>query len=73
MKMVDWVVKLDEYLKLLGKGVLKNAGKVSMEEAQTKANDEFSKYKAAADKKFVSDFDRAVRNYLGSENLKDKK
>ncbi len=68
MKMADWIVKLDEYLKILGKGVLKNAGNVSMEEAQIKADTEFSKFKAAADKKFVSDFDRAVRNYLESGN-----
>ena len=36
MKMKDWIAKLDEYLKLLGKGVLKNAGKVRADEAEKK-------------------------------------
>jgi hypothetical protein len=68
MEMADWITKLDEYLKLLGKGVLKDAGNVSMEQAQTKAETEFSKYKKAAEKKFVSDFDRAVKKYLETES-----
>jgi hypothetical protein len=64
MKMADWIGKLDEYLKLLGKGVLKDAGKVSMDAAQAKAEDEFVQFKKEEDKKFVSDFDEAVKKYL---------
>ena len=64
MKMADWIDKLDEYLKLLGKGVLKNSGNVSAESAFAKAEAAFAKYKKVADKKFVSDFDRAVGKYL---------
>ena len=65
--MADWIGKLDEYLKLLGKGVLKDAGKISMDVAQAKAEDEFGKFKKEEDRKFVSDFDEAVKKYLKEE------
>lgn len=61
MKMVDWIKKLDEYLTLMGKGVLKNSGKFSMKEAENKATKEFLEYKKICDKKFVSDFDRVIK------------
>ena len=57
MRMADWIKKLDEYLTLMGKGVLKNLGKLSMKEAENKATKEFLEYKKIGDKKFVSDFD----------------
>ncbi|QQG40990.1 MAG: virulence RhuM family protein [Candidatus Levyibacteriota bacterium] len=64
MIMKDWIKKLDEYLMLMGKGILKNAGKVSMEEAQGKADEEFLESKKSEDKKYVSDFDREVKKLL---------
>jgi hypothetical protein len=64
MTMKDWIKKLNEYLTLIGKGVLKNAGTISMEEAQEKADKEFVAYKKSADKKYLSDFDRAVKKLL---------
>lgn len=64
MTMKDWIIKLDEYLALLGKGVLKDAGSVKAVEAQTKANVEYQDYKRTQDKKYVSDFDREVMKYL---------
>lgn len=64
MTMKDWVDKLDEYLKLLGKGVLKSAGKISAEEARLKAEEEFEKYKKITGKKLISDFDEEVKKYL---------
>jgi hypothetical protein len=45
----------------MGKGLLKNAGKVSMDEAQMKADEEFVEYKKSEDKKFISDFDKLVK------------
>ncbi|CEG11484.1 conserved hypothetical protein [groundwater metagenome] len=62
MTMKDWTNKLDEYLTLLGKGVLKNAGKVMAEEAEKKANLEYEIYKKEQNKKYISDFDREVNN-----------
>ena len=64
MTMKDWVGKLDEYLKLLGKGVLKNAGSVRAEEAEKKALKEYEKYRRVQDKNYISDFDREVKKLL---------
>lgn len=62
--MKDWIKKLDEYLTLMGKGILKNAGTVSAEDAQNKADEEFVQYKKFEDKKYISDFDREVKKLL---------
>ena len=61
MTMNDWIRKLDEYLALLGKGVLKNAGAVSAEEAEKKADSEYDVFKKDQDRNYLSDFDRAVK------------
>lgn len=67
MTMADWIKKLDEYLTLMGKGLLKNAGKVSMIDAQMKADEQFAKYKKSEDKKFISDFDKLAKKLLGKK------
>ena len=64
MTMKGWIKKLDEYLRLMGKGILKNAGKVSMEEAQDKADEEFVEYNKSEDKKYISDFDKITKKLL---------
>lgn len=64
MKMADWITKLNEFLKLSERGLLKDAGKVSAEEAAIKAQEEFEKYRKERDKKYISDFDMAVKKYL---------
>ncbi|MDO8515542.1 MAG: virulence RhuM family protein [bacterium] len=64
MTMKDWRLKLDEFLKVLGKGVLKNAGSISAQEAHEKAQEEFEKYRKNNDKKLISDFDKEVKKYL---------
>lgn len=61
MTMKDWIKKLDEYLKLLGKGVLKNAGKVRTEEAEAKADFEYRIFKKKQDKNYISDFDKFIK------------
>lgn len=71
MTMKDWIKKLDEFLMLMAKGILKNAGKVSMEEAQNKADEEFVEYKKSEDKKYISDFDHEVKKLLEASD--DKK
>lgn len=70
MTMADWIKKLDEYLILMGKGVLKNSGIVSMETAQGKAEEEFIHYKKSEDKKYISDFDKEVKRLLKQESSK---
>ena len=64
MKMVDWTRKLDEYLFLMGKGILKHLGSVSAVDAEEKAEIEFTSYKRAQDKNYISDFDRLANKLL---------
>ena len=64
MTMKAWVKKLDEYLSILGKGILKNAGKVSAKEAEEKVFEEYKKFKIKQDKNYISDFDREVKKIL---------
>jgi hypothetical protein len=45
MYMKDWILKLDDFLKLSDKELLTHAGKVSAELAKEKANLEYDKYK----------------------------
>ncbi len=44
MYMRDWIAKLDDFLRLSGRNILKHAGKISAEEAQQKAELEFDKF-----------------------------
>jgi hypothetical protein len=60
MYMRDWIAKLDDFLKLTGRDILTNAGKISHEEALEKAYKEYEKYRCqkldaptAAEKHFV--------------------
>jgi len=66
MKMDEWINKLDDFLRLSEKNLLTNAGKVSSEKAIYKAEAEFIKFKKNQDKKYISDFDREVKNITKS-------
>ena len=46
MYMSDWVARLDDFLKLSGRELLTHGGKVSHEQALTKAQIEYEKYRA---------------------------
>ena len=61
MKMAEWIAKLDQFLALSEKELLKNAGKVSAEEATIKAIDEFEIYRKERTKNHISDFDKAIK------------
>lgn len=61
MTMADWVNKLDEFLKLSEKKLLKSAGTISAETAGVKAEAEFLKYRKERDGKYISDFDHEVK------------
>ena len=45
MYMRDWITKLDDFLKLSGRKLLTNAGKISNDEAMQKALKEYEKYR----------------------------
>lgn len=64
MKMEDWIRKLDDFLRLNEKEILKNRGKMSKKLADKKAGAEFDKFKSLEDKNYVSDFDRSVKKFL---------
>lgn len=45
MSMVDWIAKLDDFLRLSDREILRHAGKISHEAAKGKAEAEFARYK----------------------------
>ncbi len=61
MTMKDWIEKLDAFLKFNDYEVLKDAGKISHEEAISHAEKEFDKFRIIQDKSFESDFDKEVK------------
>jgi hypothetical protein len=61
MKMKDWVLKLDAFLKFNEYDILKDAGKVSHEVAAKLAEKEYEKFRVTQDKTFESDFDKEVK------------
>lgn len=65
MYMKDWIAKLDDFLKLGGKQVLDNAGKVSKKQADAKAVAEYEKFRALPG----NDMSDVERRYL--QNLRE--
>jgi hypothetical protein len=64
MYMSDWMARLDDFLRLSGREILKHAGAISHEDAVKKAELEFGRYQAAhADEpsQVEKDFEAAVR------------
>jgi len=45
MYMSDWIMRLDDFLKMTGKNILEHAGKISHQIAMEKAHSEYEKYK----------------------------
>ena len=64
MKMQNWVVKLDEFLKISGRELLDHAGKISSENARVKAELEYARYKVLQDfqpRAVDSDFEKIAK------------
>jgi len=64
MYMRDWIAKLDDFLRLSGREILRHAGKISHEQAAEKAEREFEKFhraQLAEPSQAEKDFDAAVR------------
>ena len=72
MTMQDWAKRLDKFIEMTERDVLKDAGKISHELAKQHAESEFEKYRIAQDRLFQSDFDKLL---LESKKLtaKEKK
>ena len=56
----DWEERLNSFLTLWDKDVLKDNGKISAELAKAHALSEFEKYRVVQDKLYRSDFDRML-------------
>ena len=64
MYMRDWLEKLDDFLRLGGRDILRHAGKISHEQALRKAEQEFEKFhlaELAAPSQVEKDFEAAVK------------
>ena len=70
MKMNDWIQKLDDFLKISEKELLKDAGSVSHKQAIEKAKEEYKKYRIIEDKKQISDFDREMQKLINESKKK---
>lgn len=57
MTMKDWKERLNKFLELFDRDILKDAGKISHEIACDKALTEFEKYRVKQDRIYKSDFD----------------
>ena len=69
MKMIDWIEKLDGFLKFNDYSVLKNAGSITNEIAKKLATDEYQKFRILQDKEYESDFDKVIKKL---KNKSDK-
>ena len=68
MRMVEWIEKLDDLMKLSGRQLLVGKGTISHEEAKKKAIAEFEKYRKLEMLQYESDYDRAIRELIQKEN-----
>jgi len=65
--MDEWVILLNDFLRLAQFPILKHKGKVSALEAKLKAEQEFEEYRVKQDIHFISDFDREIKRITGKK------
>lgn len=64
MTMQDWIMKLDEFLKISGRKLLDHSGKISAESAKAKAELEYARYRALLDaqpQRVDAEFEKATK------------
>lgn len=67
MRMEDWSTKLDSFLQLNNYGILKGEGRITPEEAKSKAYEEYGKFLQIQDQNYLSDFDRKFGQLKGEK------
>jgi hypothetical protein len=79
MYMRDWIDRLDDFIKLSGRDILTNAGKISHEKALEKAHKEYEKYRkekllkpTAVEKHFVK-AEKEIKKLESGRKQKNKK
>ena len=70
MTMEDWAARIDKFLLVDDRDILKDAGKISHEIACDKALTEFEKYRIKQDKLYKSDFDMLMEESENKDNNK---
>ena len=58
--MKDWTAVLEKYLTISDYDIISGTGKISHEEAEAKALDEYEKFRRIQDKTIMSDFDKFI-------------
>lgn len=66
MTMADWEERLNSFLTLWNKDILKDNGKISAELAKAHALSEFEKYRVVQDRLYQSDFDKMLLESINS-------
>ena len=66
MTMADWEERLNSFLTLWNKDILKDNGKISAELAKAHALSEFEKYRVIQDRIYQSDFDKMLLESINS-------
>jgi hypothetical protein len=67
MTMEDWSKRLDLFLEVTERGILKDGGAVTAELARDHAESEFEKYRIVQDRLFESDFDRLAKELSAND------
>ncbi len=70
MKMKDWIIKLDAFLKFNEYDILADAGKIRHSVAIELAEKEFIKYRVIQDEKFSSDFENKIKGITDKKKSK---
>ena len=69
MSMKDWIVRLDDFLKMTGKKCLQNGGTISHHDALEKAHEEYAIYK----QKNNDALSRVEKDFLATLQILPKK
>lgn len=67
MTMQDWETRLNRFIEMTDREVLRDAGRVTAEIARAHAEAEFEKYRIVQDRLFESDFDRMLKGLENKE------
>ena len=76
MLMKDWIIKLDDFLKLSDHELLDHAGKIFAEQAKAKAELEYDRYRTLVDglpRSIDADFEKLTRQFPLPKTTKDYK
>jgi len=64
MTQEDWIIKLDDFLRLNEKEILQNKGKISKKIAEEKASQEYDIFNTKRLKNYESDFDKETKKII---------